>query len=196
MADPAVLFSLRPLNQRAIDVVKDVDNRHFRRYNPFIEGVGVLEILRFRSKSRDINTLTTGYAPISIPTHIFIITFFFITAGSTLILVLYFNILVKGSNISKEQCSFEIDPSTSLVMFYDRPFSLFSQVFGMNATPFELERPRRKAVVTNEVNTIIGMGGVKHNLIKFELVWHDDNIPLIQDKVKSRGNFFIPENPQ
>lgn len=44
-----------------------------------------------------------------------------------------------------------------------------SEVYGTNATPFEHGRPR-KVVVQQEDNTIIGMGGVHQDLVRFELL--------------------------
>jgi hypothetical protein len=44
-----------------------------------------------------------------------------------------------------------------------------TQVFGENATPFERERDKRKVVVQKDLNTIIGMGGERCDLVQFEL---------------------------
>jgi len=47
-------------------------------------------------------------------------------------------------------------------------------VFGENATPFERARDERKVLVQKGLNTIIGMGGERRNLVQFELEWHQD----------------------
>lgn len=81
------------------------------------------------------------------------------------------DIELEGSSIAKTQCSFEIDLETKVVMFYDRSHSQTSKVFGQGAIPFEYGRPR-KVVVQENVNTMIGMGGVGRDLFLFKLVWH------------------------
>ncbi|KAK4031609.1 kinase-like domain-containing protein [Parachaetomium inaequale] len=74
------------------------------------------------------------------------------------------NIHVRGTEIAKVQCSFEIDRETNVVMFYDRSASQSSQVFDENAVPFEHGRLRR-VVVEKGMNTIIGMDGVGRDLL-------------------------------
>jgi hypothetical protein len=56
-------------------------------------------------------------------------------------------------------------------MLYDRSFAKSSQVFGENATPFEYERGH-KVLVREDLNTILGMGGERRDLVQFELEWH------------------------
>ena len=67
---------------------------------------------------------------------------------------------------------------------YDRSNSQTTQVFGENRVPFEPGRVRRIAVV-DELNTILGMGGVASDLIKFKMVWHQ-RILDPKELVKSR----------
>ena len=83
------------------------------------------------------------------------------------------DIYVEGSGIAKIQCSFEIDLDTGVVMFCDRSFAKSTQVSGENAMPFEHERIRQ-VLVMKELNTIIGMGGERRNLVQFQLKWHQD----------------------
>lgn len=106
------------------------------------------------------------------------------------------DIVVDGRSIAKIQCSFEIDLDTKVVMFYDRSHSQTSQVLGQNATPFEYGRPR-KIVVQDNVNTIIGFGGVGRNLFQFELEWHYD-APETMEIVKNRASTTLgyEENPR
>jgi hypothetical protein len=58
-------------------------------------------------------------------------------------------------------------------MLYDRSFAKSTQVFGANATPFEYGRSR-KVLVQEGLNAIIGIGGVKCDLVRFKLEWHQD----------------------
>lgn len=83
------------------------------------------------------------------------------------------DIYIKGSSIAKIQCSFEIDLDTGVVMLYDRSHSCTTQVFGKNAMPFERGRIR-KVLVQEDLDTIIGIGGERRDLIQFELRWHQD----------------------
>lgn len=93
------------------------------------------------------------------------------------------DVFVEGSSIAKIQCSFEIDPDTSVIMFYDRSHGQTTQVFGENATPFEHGRLRR-VVVHEGRNKVIGMGGVGKDLVLFELKWHQDLVSTMS-KVKN-----------
>ncbi|KAG5801200.1 hypothetical protein H9Q71_014218 [Fusarium xylarioides] len=104
------------------------------------------------------------------------------------------DVFIEGSSIAKVQCSFEIDPNTDVVMFYDRSHSLSSQVFGENATPFEYGRPR-KVVVQKKLNTTIGLGGERRNLVQFELKWHHHTVEAME-KVKNRESAALEENPR
>ena len=84
------------------------------------------------------------------------------------------DIYVEGSDIAKIQCSFEIDLEAGIVMLYDRSFAKSTQVFGENAMPFERGRNERKVLVQDNLNTVIGMGGQRRDLIQFKLKWHRD----------------------
>lgn len=83
------------------------------------------------------------------------------------------DIYVEGSSIAKVQCSFEIDLDTGVVMFFDRSHGCTTQVYGENAMPFQHGRVR-KVLVQENLNTIIGMGGERRDLVQFKLVWHQD----------------------
>ncbi|PGH03967.1 serine/threonine protein kinase [Blastomyces parvus] len=84
------------------------------------------------------------------------------------------DIIVDGPSISRIQCSFEILPEYDVVMLYDESTSQTTQVFGDHATPF---RPgcKRKVVVGQWFNNIIGMGGIGCDQVQFEMVWHRAN---------------------
>ncbi|KAI1348384.1 kinase-like domain-containing protein [Xylaria sp. FL0043] len=165
---PLALFSLVPLNTRAHEVVADPSNAHLASRLP--DDTLVLDIGHVRSKS-PLDTATT-----------------LATLGRDA------DILVSGSIISRVQCSFEIDPTTNVVMFYDRSHSQSSQVFGKNAIQFGYGRPR-KVVVNNDTNTKIGMGGQKRNLVIFELRWHYDPIPVMQ-MVQNRQHHALEVHPR
>ncbi|ESZ94490.1 calcium/calmodulin-dependent protein kinase [Sclerotinia borealis F-4128] len=68
------------------------------------------------------------------------------------------DIYVEGAYISQRQCSFELDSDTGVVMLYDRSSTRSIQVFGRTAE--------------DELNTIVGMGGERRDLVQFELIWH------------------------
>ncbi|EEH06284.1 serine/threonine-protein kinase ppk11 [Histoplasma capsulatum G186AR] len=81
------------------------------------------------------------------------------------------DVTVEGSSISRIQCSFELNPDSHVVMLYDRSNSQTTQVFGEDAIPFETGRIRRIAVEPR-LNTRFGIGGVRSDLVQFELQWH------------------------
>lgn len=101
---------------------------------------------------------------------------------------------MAGASIALTQCSFEIDLSTGVVLFIDRSFEQSCQVFGHNVIPFEYGHPRQ-VVVQEGVNQLIGMGGVKRNLIRFVLHWHDKPA-LSMEKVRNRRNFALQVHPR
>jgi hypothetical protein len=145
---PLALFSLvpKPGNERAERIVAHPDNNHL------------------------VSTLSNGKLALDVGFHI--------SGKSSKTLAklgrgIEADIYVEGSSIAKTQCSFEIDIDTGVVMFCDRSFAKSTQVFGENATPFEHERIRQ-VLVQHKLNTIIGMGGERRDLIQFELEWHQD----------------------
>jgi hypothetical protein len=162
------LFSLKPRNPRAQDVVAHPCNSHL--VSTLDDGTLALDI-GFYIRSKSCNTLAT------------------LGRGET-------DIFVEGSSIAKVQCSFEIDLDTNVVMLYDRLHGQTTQVFGENATPFEHGRIRR-VVVQEKLNTVIGMGGEGRNLIQFKLEWHPDPAQTIE-KLKNREGIprSYEENPR
>lgn len=160
MSDPRVLFSLVPLGERAIEVVNDSINEGFVSY---LGGHAVLDIGRCLSKSGGTTLATLGRDG---------------------------DIAVRGSSISRIQCSFEINSSDNIVMFVDRSRTQSSQVFGDNATPFEYPRDRQIAVLPG-VNNIIGMGGVGRDLVLFHLQWNTSSPHEAMERVKNMPTFDV-----
>jgi hypothetical protein len=103
------------------------------------------------------------------------------------------DIFVEGSVFSRIQCSFEIDPVSNVVMFYDRSHSQTCAFHGNDATPFRYGFPR-KVLVQNEINTSLGIGGSKRDLIQFGLRWHLEPAATTA-KIKDRGAAAIEDNP-
>lgn len=146
---PLALFSLRPCegNERAERLVSHPNNDH--NVSTLSNGALALDV-GFHLRGKSSKTLATLGRGVDA------------------------DIYVEGSGISRIQCSFEIDLDTGVVMLYDRSFANSTQVFGENATPFERERDQRKVLVQKGLNTIIGMGGERRDLVQFKLEWHQD----------------------
>ena len=146
---PLALFSLIPYreNTRATRAVANPVN--IRHVSTFPDGAEALDV-GFHIRGKSSTTLATLGRGVDA------------------------DIYVEGSSISKIQCSFEIDLYTGVVMLYDRSFANTTQVSGENAMPFERERDERKVLVQKGLNTIIGIGGERRDLLQFELKWHQD----------------------
>ena len=164
---PLALFCLFPLTDRATAVLGLPANKHL--LSRLRNGDYVLDIGRFRSKSSDYITLAT------------------IGRNG--------DVVVDAYNISRIQCSFEIDPVSNVVMFYDKSHSQTSQVFCQNRYQFEYGRPR-KIVVLQEFKTVIGMGGVRRDLFQFELRWYSDDLTVTMQRAKDRVIAALEVNPQ
>lgn len=162
---PLTLFSLVPLNDRARDVIAHPNNHHL--ISTSFEGYQTLDI-GFYIRPTSQNTLTTLGRCDS-------------------------DITLQGASISRFQCSFEINPSTGVIMLYDRSNSQTTQVFGENACKFETGRLRR-VVVAENLNTKIGIGGQACDLIHFQLRWHN-NADEILKKLSVRQLPYELENP-
>ena len=146
---PLVLFSLCPYNgnKRAEGLVSHPNNDH--NVSKLSDGTPVLDVgFHLRGKSSETLAMLGRGADV--------------------------DIYVEASCISRHQCSFKIDIDTGNVMLYDRSFANSTQVFGENSTPFERERDERKVLVQKGLNTVIGMGGERRDLIQFRLQWHQD----------------------
>ncbi|CDM30302.1 hypothetical protein DTO013E5_9283 [Penicillium roqueforti] len=163
------LFSLRPLNERAKNVASHPGNKHLT--SKLNDGTIVLDIgFHIRSRSRHtIATLGRG--------------------GDA-------DLFIEGFNISKIQCSFEIEPNTNVIMLYDRSHGQTTQVFGHNATPFEHGRVRQ-VVVQKNLNDVLGMGGKMQDVFRFQLLWHE-NTCLTTERIKELESILDDhvENPR
>lgn len=106
------------------------------------------------------------------------------------------DIFVEGSSIAKIQCSFEIEATSGAIMLYDRSHAQTTQVFGDNATPFEYGR-LRKVLVQKKLNTEIGMGGKRKDLVQFELEWYENSVGTAE-MIKNRESIAQgwEENPR
>ncbi|KAJ5244027.1 hypothetical protein N7489_004123 [Penicillium chrysogenum] len=165
---PLPLFSLKPLNEQAKKVAEHPWNQHLASKSS--DGTTVLDI-GFHIRSCSHNTLAT------------------LGRGDT-------DIFVDGSNISKIQCSFEIEPATQLVMLYDRSHGQSTQVFGSNATPFEHGR-LRQVVVQHLLNDVLGMGGIGKNAVQFQLMWKQNpsqTMEIVRNREGVRNDYM--DNPR
>ncbi|TAQ83791.1 hypothetical protein B7494_g7893 [Chlorociboria aeruginascens] len=144
--DPLALFSLVPAPgcELAVSAVAHPDNA--RHVSTFLDG----------SKGLDVGFHIHGNSSTTLAT---------LGRGTEA------DIYIEGANIAKIQCSFELDLENDVVMLYDRSFTQSTQVFGPNSMPFERERIR-KILVQYNLNTILGMGGERRNLYKFQLKWY------------------------
>ncbi|KAI1655128.1 kinase-like protein [Daldinia decipiens] len=162
---PLALFSLLPLNERSQAVLDHPYNKHLVSRQK--DGRLALDIGHVRSMLGDPTLATLGRNG---------------------------DIYVEGSSFSRNQCSFEINPYTKVVMFYDRSHSQTSQVFGQdNAFPLEPGRPR-KVLVRQGLNIYIGMGGVARDLIQFQLIWHNGGLTETIELVKGREAITLEEH--
>src|ERR1700722_18624130 len=152
---PFALFSLIPANDQARGVLAHPNNSHLVSLIPgltgpeYPEGIerGLSIGFHIGSKSRyTLATLGRNGADITI----------------------------EGSNISRIHCSFEIHKESGLVMLYDRSTTKSTQMYGVNAIPFELRRNPRRVVVIKNVNEEFGFGGVTCDLVQFRIHWHHD----------------------
>ncbi|KAI0415056.1 kinase-like domain-containing protein [Xylaria grammica] len=163
---PLALFSLVPSNVRAWEVLNDPHNSHL--LSTLSDGTLALDVGHVVSVSGNPTTLAT------------------IGRNNA-------DIIVMGGSISRAQCSFELDPDSNIVMFYDRSNNWSTQVFGSDSTPFEYGRLRR-VMVNGKINKTIGMGGERKDLVRFDLRWHYDPIGAIE-KVRDRKNDELEKNP-
>lgn len=163
------VFSLKPLNKRAENVVNHPSNSHL--VSTLNDGTNALDV-GFHIRSRSNHTIAV------------------LGRGCDV------DIFVEGSSISKIQCSFEVDSDTNMIMLYDRSHGQTTQLLGENAIPFEHKRPR-KVLVQNKLNTEVGMGGSGRNLVRFELKWHRDLVETMEQwGGREKGAQECLENPR
>ncbi|KAJ6143033.1 hypothetical protein N7471_002486 [Penicillium samsonianum] len=162
------LFSLKPLNEHAKNVVNHPWNQHLT--SKLTDGTIVLDI-GFQIRSRSHHTLAT------------------LGRGDA-------DIFVDGITIANIQCSFEIEPATNVIMLYDRSHGQTTQLFGNDAVPFEHGR-FRQVVVQKDLNSRLGMGGRAQNTVQFEFIWYQD-FPETAEIIKDRESIIndYEENPR
>ncbi|KAG5917916.1 hypothetical protein E4U42_007070 [Claviceps africana] len=171
MAHPSTIFYLVPLNERALDVVKHPSNRHlFSTY----DDKPVLNIdLTIPSHSCSSNTIVT------------------LGRGKAT------DIVIDGQDISRLQCSFEIDDTTHMVMLHDRSVKGTTHVSGSgNFMSFQQGRPRI-IVVCKEFNDIVRLGVFEETCVKFQLSWPNSPVQseaIIRNRQVSTSKF--KESPQ
>lgn len=126
MSRKNILFYLLPISNEAKDVLNDPDNAFLvDRDGP----VTRLAIGHFQSRTKNETTLAT--------------------------IGRFGDITLRGTGYSRYQCSFHVDPSTNVIMFYDDSIAGTSSVLGPDSEPFRPGQPR-EVVVQPNVNTIIG----------------------------------------
>ncbi|KAJ5808878.1 hypothetical protein N7474_010147 [Penicillium riverlandense] len=162
---PHALFSLKALNEAAERVVSHPLNQHLAA--KMLDGTPVLDIgFAIRSKYRHtIATLGRGEADVFIPEKC----------------------------VSKVQCSFELEPTTNVIMLYDRSHGQTTQVFGKNSVPFQDGRVR-KLLVQQQLNDEIGMGGIGQDHVQFKLIWHPDALATAETNDPKNANNDYEEN--
>ena len=151
-------FTLYPLNERAATITALSENARLISVHPSTGRPGIDVGISFRSTSRQ--TLAT------LGRH-----------GT--------DIHIMGSYISRLQCSFEIHERSNTIMLYDRSHSNTTQVFSddqemTDVYPFVYGRHPRRVLVAPNVNTVIGMGGSRCDLVQFKLVWWDRDPKILQ----------------
>ncbi|KAJ5799399.1 uncharacterized protein N7518_001467 [Penicillium psychrosexuale] len=163
------LFSLQPLNEQAKKVVSHPWNQHLT--SKLSDGTVVLDI-GFHIQSRSRQTIAT------------------LGRGGDA------DIFVEGATISKTQCSFEIEPTTNVIMLYDRSHRGTTQVSGANAIPFEHGR-LRQIVVQHRLNDVLGMGGRTKDAVQFKLIWKK-NYQQVTEIIRNRESIISDcvENPR
>ncbi|KAI9803888.1 MAG: hypothetical protein M1825_001768 [Sarcosagium campestre] len=88
-------------------------------------------------------------------------------------------ITVTGRNISRLQCSFQIDLDSGVVMLCDRSNNQTTQPFGDTAVPFKEGCPRR-IVVRPGTNNFIEIGRDCDHC-QFKLIWHKEDAATIEE---------------
>ncbi|KFH44855.1 Serine/threonine-protein kinase-like protein [Hapsidospora chrysogenum ATCC 11550] len=88
-----------------------------------------------------------------------------------------------------------MDLDSTVVMFYDKSRGQTCQVYGEGAFPFAHDRPRR-VVVGPKINTIIGIGGLARDLLRFELQWHCEEDEVAASVKKIRETPYLDDDPR
>ncbi len=153
------LFSLVPLNEKAVMVVQDENNDHLvsMSWKLNVPSFDIGFHLNSQSSANTLATLGRDNCDIHL----------------------------RPTTIARTQCSFEIDDlNTGIVMFYDRSHKHNTRVSGTSAQPFEKGRSPRKVLVYPGVNDKISMGGINGETIEFQIEWilNEDQIKEVVRK--------------
>ncbi|KAK2797257.1 hypothetical protein FQN50_009265 [Emmonsiellopsis sp. PD_5] len=172
MPHPLTLFSLVPFpeNERSAHIVNHPDNAHLVSTSSDNKTLAIEVGLHIRGQS------SPTLAMLGRDTNV--------------------DIVLDDSSISRNQCSFEIDLKTGVVMLYDRSFRCTCKVSGDYYTPFESGR-ERCVVVSPVVNTQLEMGGENRNLVQFTLDWYHDPLEILKSiKAYNTIPFTPVQNPR
>ncbi|KAK4071315.1 hypothetical protein Purlil1_13458 [Purpureocillium lilacinum] len=142
-----ILFSLVPLNQLSVDVLKDTDNRHH-----------VAAINAGDDVSREV--LHVGFTTSSAK-------YTLATIGRQ------GDIVVRAPNISRVQLSFELVETTFEVMAYDRSSNQSTAFLGPQAMSFRPGQTTRRVLMDRQINLELGFGGHDARQFRFRIMWHD-----------------------
>ncbi len=82
------------------------------------------------------------------------------------------DVTIEGGDISTEQCAFEINKKTQLIMLSDRSRYHTTQITGPNAYPFESGRIPRRVILPQLPGSRLDIHGTAGNLASFDIVWH------------------------
>ncbi|KAL8903846.1 MAG: hypothetical protein Q9171_007257 [Xanthocarpia ochracea] len=146
-----VLFSLKPHNAKATEVVNSPYNEHLLSRLES-DGSLVLDVHFPVGSGSTLAALGRGYV----------------------------DIMLNYPTISRLQCTFEVNLASKVVMLYDRSVSHTTQIHGTNQYPFEHGRPIRRVVVMPGPNQIISMGGHDRRFVSFEIVWHHEFAEVVR----------------
>ncbi|KAL4965473.1 kinase-like domain-containing protein [Aspergillus stella-maris] len=156
-----VIFYLAAHNERAHEAIRDDQNQHLVTQKDCID---VLQVSMFQFRHDDPTILAT------------------LGRG------LDADIRVNHQRISRLHCRFEIDAGTKLVIFRDTSLNGNCQVHELNLDAetsypaFPLPRTRAgKVVVMEDMNRVIGMGGLHGDLYQFKIIWPCGVERIIQD---------------
>ncbi|EEU40180.1 uncharacterized protein NECHADRAFT_76198 [Fusarium vanettenii 77-13-4] len=149
---PQALFSLVPLNARAIGILTYRDNDRFvssfplHSDNPTVKVQGLDIGPQIASGSNDTLAILGRVG----------------------------NIKFDDLEISPYHCSFELDEhNREEVILQDRSLDNSTQPYGRTAKPFKEGHLDRRVLVDREINLQFSMGGPNHDLYQLQIFWHD-----------------------
>lgn len=72
-----------------------------------------------------------------------------------------------------------LEPTTDVIMLYDRSHGQITQIFGENVTPFE-NGCVRKILIQKKPNSVSGWVDKGYDLVQFELQWHQHPTEVVE----------------